>query len=308
MQALVIQLFASIAVGGFCVAAWALTSGTFEKAGKVLRDPGLTSQMGFWPSWVLLALMAAFVVHLGVVVARLFSARARRRRRKTAQQAAQQAARVSVEVVERSAALLRSLTGKFKEKRPTVEPEEPGEAGRPSRRWVTVMFIDIVGSTQLAEELGDEEWIGILARYREFVRAAFVARGGNEVGTQGDGFLAEFPGPADAVLCAVDIQQDIRKVSAAGMPLEVRIGIHAGDAVHDDGDLIGRVVNLASRVTGEADPGEILVTEPVADYLGGRLQLEDRGLREMKGVPQPRHVLAVIWSDAPAEPTSRRQR
>jgi class 3 adenylate cyclase len=303
VQALVIQLFASIAAAGFCVAAWALTSGSFEEAGKVLRNPSLTSKLGFWPSWVILALAAAFVVHLGVVIARLFSDRAVRRRRKAAQKTAQQAARVSVEVAERSAALLRSLTKKTKSAKPAVEPVEA-----PARRWVTVMFVDIVESTRLAEELGDDEWSQILARYRELMRAAFASRGGEEVGTQGDGFLAQFPGPADGVLCAVDIQQDISQVSAAGVPLEVRIGIHSGEAVHDDGDLVGRVVNLAARVTQAADPGEILVTEPVADYLGGRLPLEDRGLRELKGIPQPRHVLAVMWADPPSRKTSRRGR
>jgi class 3 adenylate cyclase len=292
VQAFVIQLFASVAAGGFCVAAWAMTSGSFEMAWEVLGNPSLTRKEGFWPSWVLLGLAAALVVHLGVVVARLFNERAVRRRHKAAQQAAQQAARISVEVVERSAAMFRGLTRQFKGKKPKVEPPDPES---PARRWVTVMFVDIVDSTRLAEEMGDDEWIGLLARYREFVRAAFTARGGDEVGTQGDGFLAKFPGPADAVLCAVDIQQDIRQVSTTGVPLQVRIGVHAGEAVHDDGDLIGRVVNLAARVTAEAEPSEILVTEPVADYLGGRLELEDRGLRELKGVPQPRHVLAVVW-------------
>jgi class 3 adenylate cyclase len=138
------------------------------------------------------------------------------------------------------------------------------------------------------------------------VRAAFATRGGEEVGTQGDGFLAQFPSPADAVLCAVDIQREVRDVAAAGLGLRLRIGVHAGEAVHDDGDLIGRVVNLAARVTGEAEPGEILVTEPVADYVGGRLHLEDRGLRDLRGVPQPRHLLAVDWSDSdqPAAPRS----
>lgn len=303
MQALVIQLFASISAAGFCVAAWVLTSGSMEEAGKALRNPSLTRKLGFWPNWVILALAAAFVVHLGIVIARLFSERAVRRRRTAAQKTAQQAARISVEVAERSIALLRSLTQKTKRSKPAVEPVEA-----PARRWVTVMFVDIVESTRLAEELGDDEWSQILARYREFVRAAFVARGGEEVGTQGDGFLAKFPGPADGVLCAVDIQQDISEVSAAGVPLEVRIGIHAGEAVHDDGDLVGRVVNLAARVTQAADPGEILVTEPVADYLGGRLQLEDRGLRELKGLPQPRHVLAVVWAEPSKAKTSRRGR
>jgi class 3 adenylate cyclase len=168
------------------------------------------------------------------------------------------------------------------------------------------MFSDIVDSTRLAEEVGDDEWTGVVSRYREFVRAAFATRGGTEVGTQGDGFLAQFPSPADAVLCAVDIQREVQDVAAAGLGLRLRIGVHAGEAVHDDGDLIGRVVNLAARVTGEAEPGEILVTEPVADYVGGHLHLQDRGLRELRGVPQPRHLLAVDWSDSdePAAPRS----
>jgi class 3 adenylate cyclase len=96
----------------------------------------------------------------------------------------------------------------------------------------------------------------------------------------------------------VDIQSDVQDVAAAGLGLRLRIGVHAGEAVHDDGDLIGRVVNLAARVTGEAEPGEILVTEPVADYVGGHLHLQDRGLRELRGVPQPRHLLAVDWSES----------
>jgi adenylate cyclase len=160
------------------------------------------------------------------------------------------------------------------------------------------MFTDIANSTGLAETLGDEEWTRVLARYRGLVRAAFLTRGGEEVGTQGDGFLGKFPSPAEAVLCGVDIQREVSDVQKqADFDLRVRIGIHAGEAVEDDGDLIGRVVNLASRVTSEARPGEILVTEPVADYLGGRLRFQDRGLRPLRGVAQPRHLLAVVWDD-----------
>jgi class 3 adenylate cyclase len=290
VQALVIQLFASVAVCGFCIAAWALTSGTFQEAGRALRNPSLTNKLGFWPMWVLFVCAALLVVHLGVVVARLFSERAVRRRRKAAQKTAQQ-------VADGAAALLGALTARTKRtRRPKAERKAaPTEPGEPSRRWVTVMFVDIVESTRLTEELGDDEWTQILARYRELVRAVFDARGGEEVGTQGDGFLAKFPAPDDAVQCAIEVQQDVRKVSAAGVPLSVRIGIHAGDAVHDDGDLVGRAVNLAARVTQAAAPGEILVTEPVADQVGTSLKLEDRGLRELKGIPQPRHVLAVVW-------------
>ena len=99
----------------------------------------------------------------------------------------------------------------------------------------------------------------------------------------------------------MDIQREIHHVQkSADFALENKIGIHAGEAVEDDGDLIGRVVNLASRVTDEANAGEILVTEPVADYLGSHLRLEDRGLCPLRGVAQPRHLLSVVWTDAEA--------
>jgi adenylate cyclase len=130
------------------------------------------------------------------------------------------------------------------------------------------------------------------------VRSCFRSCGGVEVGTQGDGCLARFSSPVDAVQCAVDIQRQLRDVTedADGFPLQVRIGVHAGDAVDDgEGDIIGRVVNLASRVTSEAQPGEILVTEPVADHVDKDTKLEDRGLVMMRGIAQPRHLLAVSW-------------
>ena len=289
MQRFVVHLFASVAVCGFLVATWVLTTGSFSEVSDIARDPTLARSLGFWPIWVILGGAAALLVHLGFVVAGLFGNRARRRRRR----AARQAQRAGKEVGDALAEMLRSLAARRRERKPAA-------ARGPVKRWVAVMFSDIVDSTRLAEEVGDEEWAGVVARYREFVRAAFASRGGEEVGTQGDGFLAQFPSPADAVLCAIDIQRDVEGVAAAGLGLQLRIGVHAGDAVHDDGDLIGRVVNLAARVTGEADPGEILVTEPVADYLGGRLHLQDRGLRELRGVPQPRHLLAVVWSDEDA--------
>jgi class 3 adenylate cyclase len=76
---------------------------------------------------------------------------------------------------------------------------------------------------------------------------------------------------------------------------ELRVGIHAGEAVAEDNDLVGRVINLAARVTDAAEPGEILITEPVADHLSPGVPLVDRGLRPLKGFAQPRHLLAVAW-------------
>jgi class 3 adenylate cyclase len=169
----------------------------------------------------------------------------------------------------------------------------------PRRRWVAVLFTDVVGSTGLAHSMGDDAWHRALAEHRRLVRAAVSERRGREVGTQGDGFLGRFDSPSDAVRCAVDIQRVVNDAHRrGGPPIAVRIGVHAGEVVDDGTDVIGRVVNLASRVTAEAAPGEILVTEPVADEIGDALVLEDRGLRPLKGIDRPRHLLAVRGEQA----------
>jgi class 3 adenylate cyclase len=262
---------------------WALTGDHSAKeltelVADVPGDPGLVNEESFWPAWVWLGWSAALVIHFGVVLSLgLFGRRTRRHAHALAKQAAQAAAQ---------------LTSRSAQTRPRAP-------SGPTRQWVAVMFTDVVGSTPIAEQLGDEEWSRVLGRHREFVRTCLGARGGTEVGTQGDGSLGRFATPADAVSCAVDIQRQLGEVRAAsdGFPLEVRIGIHAGEAVEEEGDLIGQVVNLASRVTGIAEPNEILVTEPVADHLNGEFSIEDRGLHKLRGVSRPRHLLAVNWAE-----------
>jgi class 3 adenylate cyclase len=262
---------------------WLLTGGhTVDDLRTILQDipgdPGVVSDEGFWPIWVYLAWSAALTVHLGVVMSvGMFGRRARHRRAELAKHAAQVASQLGLR---------------------TVRSHSRPPSG-PTRQWVAVMFTDVVGSTPIAEQLGDEEWSRVLGRHRDFLRSCMKARGGTEVGTQGDGCLGRFTTPGDAVGCAVDIQRQLHDVrqAADGFPLEVRIGIHAGDAVEDQGDLIGQVVNLASRVTGMAEPNEILVTEPVADHLNGEVSVEDRGLHKLRGVSRPRHLLAINWAE-----------
>lgn len=165
------------------------------------------------------------------------------------------------------------------------------------QRWVVVMFVDIVGSTELNDRLGDSEWHKILVGHREMVRACVRESNGAEVGTAGDGCLARFDSPTEAASCAVAIQREIAARESGGrFAPQVRIGIHAGDAIHADRDLLGNVVNLASRVADQAAAAEILVTEPVADALLGSLPVEDRGLHALKGLSRPRHLLAVEWA------------
>ena len=105
-----------------------------------------------------------------------------------------------------------------------------------------------------------------------------------------------FDTPDAAVACAVALHRKMGDTRAGGAFVpELRVGIHAGEAVADDNDLVGRVINLAARVTDAAEPGEILITEPVADHLSPGVALVDRGLKPLKGFAQPRHLLAVVW-------------
>ncbi len=173
------------------------------------------------------------------------------------------------------------------------------------RHWVAVMFTDIVDSTRLNQQLGDEAWAEALASHRHAVRDAVADHGGLEVGTQGDGFLLRFESPDAAVGCASALQRRWSAARSAAKPTDgpsvpaVRIGIHAGEVVHDEDDLVGKVINLASRVTSVAEAHEILVTEQLADHLDEDVKLVDRGLKSLKGFDRPRHLLAVVWHDSP---------
>jgi class 3 adenylate cyclase len=177
-------------------------------------------------------------------------------------------------------------------------PPTNGPAPQPARRQVVAMFIDVVDSTRLTEVIGDEEWSRIRSRCRTLLHSCYVANGGAEVSAHGDGFLARFGSSCDAVRCGIEVQRRLRdQREDTGFAPNVRIGLHAGEAVEETGDLLGTVINMAARVTTEAQPAEVLITEAVADQLDGRFELEDRGLRTLKGLSRPRHLVAVRWAD-----------
>lgn len=303
------------AVNAFLIAIWVLIGGgSTQELQAVAQDPSTALSHGFWPVWPILGWGLFLVIHAGSTVSNLaFGRGARRRRRRIAREAAQASRNIVGDVstaIDRAQQRRAEREARRDSRLAQAGPATPSPPAAPSapampepvpagRKWVTVMFCDIADSTRLNEELGDDEWHRVLRRVRTIVRSALHARGGDEVGTQGDGSLARFSSPPDAVLCAVDIQENLKGARVTGSTIpDVRIGVHAGEAVVDEGDLVGRVINLASRVTSEAEPGEILVTEPVADQLVGRLELEDKGLRTLKGLAQPRHLLAVRWSNA----------
>lgn len=167
---------------------------------------------------------------------------------------------------------------------------------RPGRRYVAAMFVDVVGSTTLNEAIGDDGWSRLRARHRAVLGEVFSAHDGEEVNVAGDGVLARFDDPVDATRAAVDIQ---RRLAAdrehRDLTPSVRIGVHCGDVVDEGDDVVGTVVNLASRVTAAAAPDEIMVTEHVADVVAPAVSLEDCGLRALKGIDRPRHLFRVDW-------------
>jgi pimeloyl-ACP methyl ester carboxylesterase len=152
----------------------------------------------------------------------------------------------------------------------------------------TILFTDIVASTDRLREFGDPAWSVLLERHNDVVRREIVAFTGEEVSTTGDGFLALFDGPGRAIRCAMAVRDSLETLG-----LEVRAGIHTGEVERTD-ELRGIAVHLAARVLAEAGAGEILVTQTTRDLVeGSGLQFEDRGTRELKGIEGPRTLYAA---------------
>jgi class 3 adenylate cyclase/ketosteroid isomerase-like protein len=127
---------------------------------------------------------------------------------------------------------------------------------------VTLLFTDVEGSTQMAEQLGDLRWLALLREHNAIVRAQIAQYGGFEVKTIGDAFMVAFGSARRALLCAISIQQEISRYGAdhAEHAVRVRIGLHAGEPVREGNDFHGQSVIFASRIAGEASGGEILVS------------------------------------------------
>jgi class 3 adenylate cyclase len=159
----------------------------------------------------------------------------------------------------------------------------------PDRVLATVMFTDVVSSTERAVELGDHHWNEVLDAHDDAVRQQLATFRGREVKTTGDGFLATFDGPARAIRCGHAIVEAARRLG-----IDVRVGLHTGE-VEDRGDDIGGVaVHIGQRISARAAPCEILVSSTVKDLVvGSGLQFDDRGEHELKGVPGTWHLYAA---------------
>jgi class 3 adenylate cyclase len=169
-----------------------------------------------------------------------------------------------------------------------VTGERP--APRIDRVLTTVLFTDIVGSTQRAAELGDREWRQLLAEHHFLIRAELDRFQGREIDTAGDGFFATFDGPARAARCAQAIVAAVRRIG-----LEVRAGAHTGEVELLDGDVGGLAVHVGARIAATAGPSEVLVSSTVKDLTAGSgLVFEDAGEHELKGVPDRWRLYGVV--------------
>jgi class 3 adenylate cyclase len=157
------------------------------------------------------------------------------------------------------------------------------------RQLMTVVFTDIVGSTEQASAMGDRAWRDLLAAHNEAIRRELIRFRGREIKTTGDGFLATFDGPARGLQCARAI-----RTAVAGLGLSLRIGVHTGECEVLGTDVGGVGVHLAARVMSEAEPGEILVSGTVRDLVSGSgVGFIDRGPHALKGFPGTWQLLAL---------------
>jgi class 3 adenylate cyclase len=158
------------------------------------------------------------------------------------------------------------------------------------RVLATVLFMDVVGSTERASELGDQSWRHALDLFERKVREGLALFAGDLTGTAGDGFLATFEGPARGIRCAWHIRDELIRNG-----LEVRSGLHTGEVTKRGADVAGIAVHIGARVSALADPGEVLVTRTVRDLVAGSgISFEERGEYELKGVPDRWALYAAV--------------
>jgi class 3 adenylate cyclase/pimeloyl-ACP methyl ester carboxylesterase len=161
--------------------------------------------------------------------------------------------------------------------------------GPTDRVLVTVMFTDIVGSTELVAQMGDKAWRQLLDRHDAVTSRQVERFRGRELKHTGDGMLATFEGPARAVQCARAIQEATRAIG-----VEVRVGVHVGECELRGDDIGGLAVHIAARVADAAAPGQVLVSSTVKDLAtGSGIEFNDCGVRELRGVPGEWHLFEL---------------
>jgi class 3 adenylate cyclase len=162
-----------------------------------------------------------------------------------------------------------------------VQRRSASRGGEPKQALATILFVDIVRSTEKAARLGDVRWTLVMSHYYAAVRKELKALRGKEVVTTGDGLLATFAAPAAAVRCASAIHEAVRTLG-----LQIRVGLHAGEFKVSGGEVIGLAFHIGARVAAKARAGEVLVSGAVRELmLQSEIGFKDRGVHQLKGVP-----------------------
>jgi class 3 adenylate cyclase len=160
---------------------------------------------------------------------------------------------------------------------------------------MTVMFADIVRSTDHVAAMGDRRWRDLLTTFEALWRARLERFRGVEINTMGDGFVATFDGPGRALQCASAILGDVRSLG-----VQVRVGLHTGEVELRGADIGGIAVHIAQRIQALAQPGEALVSSTVKDLVAGsEITFSDRGMHQVKGIPEPWHLYRASEPTAP---------
>ncbi|HEY4726396.1 MAG TPA: adenylate/guanylate cyclase domain-containing protein [Actinomycetota bacterium] len=215
------------------------------------RSQGMTTP--FWPGWVMLLLLIPLGLHAAIV----YSAGPGRQRTEQ-----------------------RRLRGR---------PAQAAPADQRERALATVVFTDIVGSTEQAREVGDRRWAELLDTHDRVARELVAQLGGRLVKSTGDGILALFDRPGRAIRCATALRDRLR-----GSGVEIRAGVHTGEVQLRGDDVGGIAVHFAARVMAAAAPGEVLVSGTVHDLVAGSDHvLEDRGAHALKGIGGEWRLFAV---------------
>jgi len=174
----------------------------------------------------------------------------------------------------------------------------PPSARAQSQGIIVIMFTDLVDSTQLTHDRGDFGAQEVVRTHNAIVRNALAEYHGTEVKHTGDGIMASFAAAAAAASAAIRIQRNLTEHNAAGaeLPLNVRIGLNAGDAVREEDDFFGHTVQLAARICNEAEAGQILVTSAVKDLCDGHaIEFRPMGEHKLKGIDEPTEAFEAVW-------------
>ncbi len=181
-----------------------------------------------------------------------------------------------------------------------VEVDRPGlKSIEQDQGTITIVFSDIENSTQRATAMGDDAWMRVLGTHNDIIRRGLDEYGGTEVKNQGDGFMLTFPGARRALRCMISVQQELTRYDEANpdQGVRIRVGVHTGEVVVEEGDIFGKHVMQAARVANLAEGGEILVSSLVREIASARGDIEfgDGRVATMKGIEGEHTVYPVVF-------------